>query len=501
MANTPQGNAIAYQAAKPVEAVKVGDLYSNLIDNMIKNQNAQKAAELKRAQDDQKYVGERFDKIQINPFATVDNLTDMAGGFFKQTFDYVSEQQRLAREDPSNSSKYLSRAQKAQSDYLQLASSLGSKDFIDRANAKAKALASEEYFHDSDDMDQYKMVSKAMFDSKINPETGARNFYVPQNRYAQDGDAPPTLSAGEFMNLFTKEPEKNTLPEFRKLIKDQASVFADSWSKNTNGNNTKEWKGFSEARGSEWFNTTYGEYNANYVPTELQQWSKDVLKKEIKNEEDYNSAKKSIVDNLSSFVPSVNTTDTKYTGAQLEGQGLSNIKLRKDIARPDSQASAKEDKTLGNGALSVGNVVLNIKNSNGALNHYETKGLSYFVNGNTNQGKTSKIGITTYWNPNGGSEGKGGFSFGMNIPSKDGKKVVIEGVDSERAKQILASNKVKDPQNVLAMMATLAEQNGISGTAPKGIGRNFSNYKVNFDTDYKKQAASPKNGPTGVKAL
>ena len=333
MANTPQGNAIAYQAVKPVEAVKVGDLYSNLIDNMIKNQNAQKAAELKRAQDDQKYIGERFDKIQINPFATVDNLTDMAGGFFKQTFDYVSEQQRLAREDPSNSNKYLSRAQKAQSDYLQLASSLGSKDFIDRANAKAKALASEEYFHDSDDMDQYKMVSKAMFDSKINPETGARNFYVPQNRYAQDGDAPPTLSAGEFMNLFTKEPEKNTLPEFRKLIKDQASVFADSWSKNTNGNNTKEWKGFSEARGSEWFNTTYGEYNANYVPTELQQWSKDVLKKEIKNEEDYNSAKKSIVDNLSSFVPSVNTTDTKYMDIDIAQKNATLQKTRAQIKK------------------------------------------------------------------------------------------------------------------------------------------------------------------------
>lgn len=333
MANTPQGNAIAYQAVKPVEALKVGDLYSNLIDNMIKNQNAQKAAELKRAQDDQKYIGERFDKIQINPFATVSSMTDMAERFYKETFDYVSEQRRLAKEDPANSNKYLSNAQRAQSDYMQTATSLGSKDFIDRANAKAEALNSNEYYHDSDELDQYKMVAKTIYDAKINPETGSRNFYVPKNRYSQDGDEITPMSTGQFLDIMTRLPEKNALPAFRKLIKDQASVFADSWSKNTDGNKTKEWKGFSADRGNEWFNTTYGEYNANYVPPELQQWSKDVLKKEIKNEEDYNSAKKSIVDNLSSFVPTETKTDTQFTAAQLEGQGLANKKTKAQIKK------------------------------------------------------------------------------------------------------------------------------------------------------------------------
>ncbi len=151
------------------------------------------------------------------------------------------------------------------------------------------------------------------------------------------------------------------------------------------------------------------------------------------------------------------------------------------------QPSQSNDSPLGNGTLSVGNVVLNIKTKGQGgktfNNHYETQGLSYYVSGNTNEGKASRIGVTTYWNPNGGSDGKGGFSYAMNIPSKDGKQVVIEGVNAERAKQILASNKVKDPQNVLAMMAVTAEQNGLSGQKPKAIGRGYSNYNVDFSPD------------------
>ena len=71
---TPKGNFIAYQPLKPVE-YKVGDIYSNMIDGMIKRGDAKKAAELKAAQERQKYIGERFDKVKIDPFATTSQLT------------------------------------------------------------------------------------------------------------------------------------------------------------------------------------------------------------------------------------------------------------------------------------------------------------------------------------------------------------------------------------------------------------------------------------------
>lgn len=497
MANTPQGNAIAYQAVKPVEAVKVGDLYSNLIDNMIKNQNAQKAAELKRAQDDQKYVGERFDKIQINAFATVSSMTDMAERFYKETFDYVSEQRRLAKEDPANSNKYLSNAQRAQSDYMQTATSLGSKDFIDRANAKAEALNSNEYYHDSDELDQYKMVAKTIYDAKINPERGSRNFYVPKNRYSQDGDEITPMSTGQFLDIMTRLPEKNTLPEFRKLIKDQASVFADSWSKNTNGNNTKEWKGFSEARGSEWFNTTYGEYNANYVPTELQQWSKDVLKKEIKNEEDYNSAKKSIVDNLSSFVPSVNTTDTKYTGAQLEGQRLSNQLTKAQIKKANEREQVIQQFTVPQ----VQSSTIRQYDSNGKYIGFYKQPLATM----NLPGTQNFLSATPYVAKDGKTVGYKYFVGGIN---RNGE-IVNNEITNPAA--IIGNSKSKDPIRDLARLKNSADQmtpiaNGfrpkINTNVTTDLGRDVFEADINIkskDTqiDYIKemvnQAARPTN--------
>ena len=52
MATTPKGNFMAFQPLKPTE-YKVGDIYSNMIDGMIKRGEAEKAAELKAAQERQ----------------------------------------------------------------------------------------------------------------------------------------------------------------------------------------------------------------------------------------------------------------------------------------------------------------------------------------------------------------------------------------------------------------------------------------------------------------
>ena len=205
---------------------------------------------------------------------------------------------------------------------------------------------------------------------------------------------------------------------------------------------------------------------------------------------------KVLVDDAVNFAKGYSNTSygrvTSQSADEIYGKKLDNMLKVKSLNKQD--APSAENSPLGSGTLSVGNVVLNIKTKgkDGKTtfnNHYQTQGLSYYVSGNTNEGKASKIGVTTYWNPNGGNNGKGGFSYAMNIPSKDGKEVVIEGVGAERAKQILASNKVKDPQNVLAMMATMAEQNNLAGLKPKGIGRGFGNYNVDFNPD--KETATP----------
>ena len=137
---TPKGNFMAFQPLKPTE-YKVGDIYSNMIDGMIKRGDAKKAAELKAAQEKNKYIGERFDKVKIDPFATTSQLTDAAMDMFKQTYEYVADQRMKAENDPSNAMGYLSNAEKAQNSYLSWAKTLGDAKFIENATKKSNEIA------------------------------------------------------------------------------------------------------------------------------------------------------------------------------------------------------------------------------------------------------------------------------------------------------------------------------------------------------------------------
>lgn len=472
MATTPKGNFMAFQPLKPTE-YKVGDIYSNMIDGMIKRGEAKKAAELKAAQERQKYIGDRFDKVKIDPFATTSQLTDAAMDMFKQTYEYVADQRMKAENDPSNAMGYLSNAEKAQNSYLSWAKTLGDAKFIENATKKSNEIASGQYFLDSDETDQWDLFNKGQYKPTL--ENGEWKVAVPKNRYATDEDPLKKLTIGEYINLNTVLPPKDLTKDLDKNIKDISAKFADEWSKNTDGNRTTGWKGYADKRGQEWFDNTYGGYDANFVPTELQQFSKRTLKKEIENEADYNEVKTTLLNQLSSYVPLETKTDTRLTPAQQEGQRLSNQQKKKDL-------QPKVEDPLNGGTLTSGNVILNIKGKDGVTYNTRTQGISYFVKGNTNDGKTPKVGVTVYWNPNGGEQGKGGFSYAMNFPSKDGKEVVAEGVTGNRAIEILSSNGVKKPENIVALMNMQAQNSGFQNNNPEPFGKNFQNYNINFST-------------------
>ena len=485
MATTPKGNFMAFQPLKPTE-YKVGDIYSNMIDGMIKRGDAKKAAELKAAQERQKYIGDRFDKVKIDPFATTSQLTDAAMDMFKQTYEFVADQRMKAENDPSNAMGYLSNAEKAQNSYLSWAKTLGDAKFIENATKKSNEIASGEYFLDSDETDQWDLFNKGQYKPTL--ENGEWKVAVPKNRYATDENPLKKLTIGEYINLNTVLPPKDLTKELDKNIKEISAKFADEWSSNTDGNRTTGWKRYAEERGKEWFDNVYGEYKASFVPTELQQFSKRTLKKQIENEADYNEVKKTLLDQLKAYVPNEDTTDTRLTAAEQEGQRLSNKQKKQDL-------QSKVEDPLNGGSLTTGNVILNIKGKDGTTYNTRTQGISYFVKGNTNDGKTPKVGITTYWNPNGGDQGTGGFSFAMNFPSKDGKEVVAEGVTGSRAVEILSSNGVKKPNNIIALMTMQAQNSGLQNIKPEPFGKNFQNYNINFNTvnTNTKKPSSPNN--------
>lgn len=434
MATTPQGNFAAYQQLKPTQPLSVGDLYNGLIDNMIKRNDAKKAAELKALQEQKKTIGERFDKIKIDPFATTNNLTDAASKAFKDTFDYYSEQRRLANEDPANAYTYLTRAENAAADFLQMSKTLGDPNFIKLANEKAAAVSSEDYDQSSDDIAHYKAIANGYWERKIDPLTGKQTFYLPQNDYSKDSDEAVKMGSTQFLNAMTVLPEKNLLPTSQKEIGDLSSKWADEWKTNTDGNITKSFKDFADDRAKSYFKEKYGEYNEAYIPAEIQQWSRKILKKPIKSAEDYNDVIQSKINMAKALVEQNVSTDTQYTSAQLEGQRLSNKKAQVQIKK-------MQEKEIQLAVPTAETSIIRTYNADGSYQGYYT-------------GKTAAVNLAGTTNflsaqPVEGKDGKVYNKYYIGGFAKDGN-IVYEPLSNPMT--AMTSAKIKDPIKVFAQL-------------------------------------------------
>lgn len=427
---TPQGNFIAYQPLKPVE-YKVGDLYSKYIDELIKDNKAKEAAAAKMMQQQKKEIGASFDKIPANPFVTDSRLQNMANDMFRKTADYIAEQRMLAENDHKNRYAYLARAEKAARDYSTISTSFGSKDFMDRANAKITALSNGETFLDSDNNDKLKMISVGMVDYRLDPESGQIQFALPKNNYATHDDPVQWISTGEVLNLFTNPDEIDFLKNNKAngnngfmdtTIPSVAKTMQDEWSSNTDGNRTNSWAKFAEERAVKWFNSTFGDYNANAIDPILRQYSKRHFKKEIESEEDYKKVKKGIIDNIASYVPTENETKTRLTAAELD-----DIKAG---AKQKKAQTAKIKKDMQDYEVTITSGYSFAKDGNGGkfersgteMAVRDKKGNNVFIQAVYQRNKNGKGGNITYYA--GGIDETGGVTYDTPISTTEAHSLI-----------------------------------------------------------------------------
>lgn len=332
-----KGNFTALQQLKPTE-IKVGEFYNNWVDGYIKRGEADRAAKAKLLADQKKEIGERFNSMKLDPYATLANFSDFAQNSFVETADFVGTQRLLAEKDPANARAYLMRAENAVADYRSLASTFGNKDFIEKANAKQQALASNDVFSETDNNEQLAMLGQAIPEYRRDPNTGRMKFGLPKSGVATDEDPLEWKSTGEIVGLWTSPDEINLLKSNKsngnngfldKQVFDVAKQMADEYSTNYDGNRTNAKKWFSEKRGGQWFDSTFGEFNPNSIPPLIRQYAKSVLKKSINGddaEDVYKQARKGIIDNIASLVGTEKKVDTRETA---QDRALKSAQIRK----------------------------------------------------------------------------------------------------------------------------------------------------------------------------
>lgn len=411
-----KGNYTALQQLKPTE-IKVGEFYNNWVDGYVKRGEANRATQAKLLADQKKEIGDRFNAMKIDPYATLANFSDFAQNSFVETADFVGTQRMLADRDPANAQKYLMLAENAVADYKSLASTFGNKDFIEKANAKQQALANNDVFSETDNNEQLAILGQAIPEYRRDPATGRMKFGLPKSGVSTDNEPLEWKSTGEIVSLWTSPDEINLLRSNKsngnngfldKQVFDVAKQMADEYSTNYDGNRTNAKTWFSEKRGGQWFDSTFGEFNPNNIPPLIRQYAKSVLKKSINGddaEDVYKQARQGIIDNIASLVGTEIKVDTRETA---QDRALKSAQIRKLNEREQPKQTAPtvsittagtvtrkyNDGKKGESTVDYGNgVVINMKNKEFVVGYKvpnkDGKGYhnEYFIMGNDEKGR------------------------------------------------------------------------------------------------------------------
>lgn len=262
----PQGNFVALQALKPKE-YKIGDLYLQMTDYLIKKGEAQKAAQLKAAEERNKYwdeVGKEFKIEAVNSAGRINVLNEK---IFKNAWDENDKNKRILQDRSgyySESDKELARQRltNIQKNYIAFTKSVSDPNLIKDVNSKLEKVNSGNYFKLDPDLAKNAAVEMGIYDAEMNQD-GDIKVYSPTKFGSNDVSA---QDWNEFLTAYRTPPADdlvNGKNGVYQLLLDEGSKIKDDWERG-DGVTTKSITQFSKQRGETFFNSLIGEkYNPN----------------------------------------------------------------------------------------------------------------------------------------------------------------------------------------------------------------------------------------------
>lgn len=308
--NVPKGNAVALQALKPIEN-KTADILSGYVFELIKQKKADDAAKAKQIADSNKNWFDAYKDLKLDPTVTAKMYQDTSNKLFLETKDLISKAGMLSQ-DPNLSEqekiKMYNVAQNAQTQYNMFRSTLQNEKALAEYYKGNEDIANGTAFQLSDDIAFRAMIDSHSFETKLD-ENGniiIRGAKSPLSNEYKD------YTLGEAVALMSKRPEKDLLNGkggFLDQLFNDAEKMKQSWSSDTTGFKTTSWTKFSEENGAKYFDTVFGEYSPNYIDPRLKQYARQILQKDIETKEDFADLKKSVINYMSTAVPTSSKVD------------------------------------------------------------------------------------------------------------------------------------------------------------------------------------------------
>lgn len=410
--NVPKGNAVALQALKPIEN-KTADILSGYVFELIKQKKADDAAKAKQIADSNKTWFDAYKDLKVDPTVTAKMYQDTSNKLFLETKDLISKAGMLSQ-DPNLSEqekmKMYNVAQNAQTQYNMFRSTLQNEKALAEYYKGNEDIANGTAFQLSDDIAFRAMIDSHSFETKLD-ENGniiIRGAKSPLSNEYKD------YTLGEAVALMSKRPEKDLLNGkggFLDQLFNDAEKMKQSWSSDTTGFKTTSWTKFSEENGAKYFDTVFGEYSPNYIDPRLKQYARQILQKDIETKEDFADLKKSVINYMSTAVP----TSSKVDVARPTVVNVNN-------GRGNGSGDGENNPIFGSTVMKLGGN--RFYNQEGVIirGKAETKDVNSF----TNEKIKKDVFVQAYWNPNGinASGGKGNVAYGIVIPVQGGSFVM-----------------------------------------------------------------------------
>ena len=404
----PQGNFVALQALKPKE-YKIGDLYLQMTDYLIKKGEAEKAAKIKAAEEEDKYWDDVSKKYKIDYFSTIDKLTDDSRRLFQEAYDLNSyhtsilQDRNASRQQKEESQKILNNLQR---DFLSYSTTLKDPKFIEGYQKRKEAIDKREYFDKDPDLAVNMAFEAGISQWGFAPD-GSLKVYTP-DRFGDDTVRPKSL--GEIVQAFTTLPTPdlvNGKNGFLQTIYDAGADLKKKWQTDT-GITKQTFEQYSKEKGQDWLNTFIGtEYDPNRHGTKSKEWQLAVsLGLKDLNENNFGEFRNKVEEILTIKAPNVQLTDVARPTTV-------NVRTGGGGSGDDSE----------NEPIIADNVIELIPSTTGQKTNYLQTGV--MIRGSKDTGKTDRFGnaikqpvwIKAYW---GGGKGNEKAYYAIMLPTKSG---------------------------------------------------------------------------------
>ena len=311
-----KGTFTAAQALRPTE-LKVGDILSTHIDNLIKNQRAEQAAKLKALAERKASIDDYYKSIKIEPKEVDKYISDANYKITSEITDKIGQYRLMAQNAKTDyeANKYMAASKKLADQYRFLQTELGGSQFLNDLQKVREYVASGDAFDDSEQIrlakayeaNLWRMATDDDGNIRIYAKTGT-NLDDPEKEYSlTELKAIATGRAQVDMLEDTKTRGKGLYSEMQS----RAKLLTEEWTTNPTGDRLKSAKEFVAEKAGIDFDTKYGAFNANrpvnssddLTSLEYGQFAIKTIGNIPQNEEDHNRVRQAYIQKMSTFAP------------------------------------------------------------------------------------------------------------------------------------------------------------------------------------------------------